>query len=439
MAQTQIHLGNQAKDRTLTAQKVVLGTLTDAEISASAAIAFSKLAALATGKIIVGNAGVATAVTLGGDASIDAAGVLTIGPATITGSKIAASTVADGNLVESYIKANGTRAFTANQDMGGFRLTGVGSPSATGDAANKGYVDSVAQGLSIKQSVRLLADSNQTLSGLPIIDGVQTIAGDRVLLTGQTNQVQNGIFVVASGAWARSSDMAAGSSASGAFTFVEEGTVYKQTGWVCNDPAASGVVGTDNLGFTQFSSAGGGLSGTGTPDKIAKWSTSTSLTDSIMSESGSVVSVAGDVDVTGMFKVNGTQIALSDLGDGATALRTNVSKNVLTGTTITFDSGSTLNVAGTFQLGGTSVTATAAELNAVGLIVVKEVPTGAINGSNTTFTLANTPIAGSEMVELNGLGQQSGAGNDYTISGATITYLSAPQTGDKLLVSYRHH
>lgn len=69
--------------------------------------------------------------------------------------------------------------------------------------------------------------------------------------------------------------------------------------------------------------------------------------------------------------------------------------------------------------------------------VDKEVPSGSINGVNVTFTIANTPVAGSEHVFLNGILQESGAGNDYTISGATITYLSAPLTGDKIRVTYR--
>lgn len=69
--------------------------------------------------------------------------------------------------------------------------------------------------------------------------------------------------------------------------------------------------------------------------------------------------------------------------------------------------------------------------------VTRETPSGSINGSNVTFTLANTPVAGSEEIYLNGLLQEPGAGNDYTISGSTITYLTAPLTGDKLRASYR--
>jgi hypothetical protein len=60
-------------------------------------------------------------------------------------------------------------------------------------------------------------------------------------------------------------------------------------------------------------------------------------------------------------------------------------------------------------------------------------PSGSINGSNTTFTLSPTPTQASDVDCFeNGLQQQQGAGDDYTISGATITYLTAPATGTKL-------
>jgi hypothetical protein len=97
----------------------------------------------------------------------------------------------------------------------------------------------------------------------------------------------------------------------------------------------------------------------------------------------------------------------------------------------------TANQGGT--LGTTSITFQ--QVNSAGLaasnFVDKEIPSGSINGSNTTFTLADTPVAGSEHVYLNGVLQESGSGNDYTISGATITMLTAPLTGEKLRVSYR--
>lgn len=97
------------------------------------------------------------------------------------------------------------------------------------------------------------------------------------------------------------------------------------------------------------------------------------------------------------------------------------------------------NVAQGGTLGTTAVTFL--QINAAGLtasnFVDKETPTGALNGSNTTYTLANTPVAGSEHVYLNGTLQDVGAGNDYTINNAVITMLSAPTAADKIKVSYR--
>ena len=98
----------------------------------------------------------------------------------------------------------------------------------------------------------------------------------------------------------------------------------------------------------------------------------------------------------------------------------------------------------TADAGGTLGTTAITFINPIGAaglsssnFVDKEIPSGSINGSNVTFTIANTPTAGSEHVYLNGVLQESGAGNDYTITGAVITYLTAPLTGEKLRVSYR--
>lgn len=67
----------------------------------------------------------------------------------------------------------------------------------------------------------------------------------------------------------------------------------------------------------------------------------------------------------------------------------------------------------------------------------QETPSGSINGSNTAFTLAHTPSAATNVnLFLNGVQQRQGAGNDYTISGATITYLTAPPTGATLNAIY---
>jgi hypothetical protein len=69
--------------------------------------------------------------------------------------------------------------------------------------------------------------------------------------------------------------------------------------------------------------------------------------------------------------------------------------------------------------------------------VDSEVPSGTVNGVNVTFTLANTPTAGTVHLYANGLRMKAGASEDYTISGATITMTTAPETGDVILADYR--
>ena len=69
-----------------------------------------------------------------------------------------------------------------------------------------------------------------------------------------------------------------------------------------------------------------------------------------------------------------------------------------------------------------------------------ETPTGTINGTNDTFTLANTPSP-AESLELyhNGLLMLAG-GVDYTLTTATIVYEAGaiPQTGDNHVAFYRY-
>lgn len=117
----------------------------------------------------------------------------------------------------------------------------------------------------------------------------------------------------------------------------------------------------------------------------------------------------------------------------------------LTGTLVYVDQGTlygdkrfycTANTGGT--LGSTAVTYvqdTAGTLSPSNF-VFEETPSGTINGSNTTFTIANTPTAGTVRVYLNGVRQKSGAGNDYTITTTTITFTTAPVSGDVIIVDY---
>ena len=147
-------------------------------------------------------------------------------------------------------------------------VTGTITTTPTGDTdiANKGYVDSVAQGLDVKASCVYSTTNNITLSGLAVQAGgdwVATLtAGDRILVKNQTLSQFNGIYVAASGTWARSSDMNTWAEVPSAFTFIESGTTLADTGWVCTSNQG-GTIDVTPITWSQFSGAGSYLAGTG--------------------------------------------------------------------------------------------------------------------------------------------------------------------------------
>jgi len=68
--------------------------------------------------------------------------------------------------------------------------------------------------------------------------------------------------------------------------------------------------------------------------------------------------------------------------------------------------------------------------------VSNEVPSGLVNGINTSFVLGNVPINSSERVSLNGLIQFEGISKDYILSGSTVIFTKPPKTNNKIFVSY---
>ena len=146
--------------------------------------------------------------------------------------------------------------------MGSSKITGLATPTADQDAATKAYVDSVAQGLDVKASCRAATTANITLSGAQTIDGVAVIAGDRVLVKDQSTAANNGIYVAAAGSWSRAADADTWAELVGAFTFVEDGTVNDNSGWVCTSPAG-GTLGVTAVTWEQFSGAGQITAGAG--------------------------------------------------------------------------------------------------------------------------------------------------------------------------------
>lgn len=154
------------------------------------------------------------------------------------------------------IKLSDLATPTADISLNDYNLTNVADPVDPQDAATKSYVDAVSQGLDVKASVKATTTGAITLSGEQTIDGVSVLAGDRVLVKDQATASTNGIYVVASGAWARSDDADTSAKVTaGMFTFVEQGTVNADSGWVL---VTDGPVdlGTTSLSFNQFSGAG---------------------------------------------------------------------------------------------------------------------------------------------------------------------------------------
>jgi hypothetical protein len=142
---------------------------------------------------------------------------------------------------------------TASVGMNSQRITGLADPTAAQDAATKAYVDALAHGLDVKASVVVATTGNITLSGTQTIDGVAVSVGNRVLVKDQATASENGIYVVASGAWVRAEDANSNAEVTaGMFTFVARGVVNGDTGWVLttNDPI---TLGTTGLFFDQFS------------------------------------------------------------------------------------------------------------------------------------------------------------------------------------------
>ena len=294
----------------------------------------------------------------------------------------------------------------------------IATPTDAAHIATKGYVDAARQGLDVKQSVRVATTAPINLSADleagDLIDGVTLVAGDRVLVKNQSTAIENGIYVaVSSGAASRSSDANGtpdtGELPPGAFTFVEEGTVNSDKGFVVSTNGTI-TIGVTNIEWTQFSGAGSfeagnGLSQDGNTINVNVVANRTEITGDAVDIASTYVgqesiTTLGTI-TTGVWTATDVDIAHggTNASDAASA-RTNLGMKTTAGAATT--SAATLaRVAAqgnTAHAGGTSTTTVTHNFNTTDVIVqVYEVATG-----ETVFGDVTRPNADTVQVVLLG-------------------------------------
>jgi hypothetical protein len=305
-----------------------------------------------------------------------------------------------------------------------------GTPTDAAHAATKAYVDAARSGLDVKQSVRAATTAAVLLaSGLEngdTLDGVTLATDDRVLVKNQGTASENGIYVVqASGAAVRATDFdGSGEVSGGAFTFVEEGTINADSGFVVTSNGAI-TVGTDAITWVQFSGAGAitagdGLTQTGTTinavgtaDRITVNGDSIDIASTYAGQS--TIVTLGTI-TTGTWGSGATDIAVASGGTGASdaaTARTNLGIKTSAGTanTTTPALARIASKACAASAGGTSSTQVDHMFNSTNVIVqIYEVSGGATvigdvvrtNADTVTVTLLGTITAGDYTIVVTG-------------------------------------
>jgi len=203
--------------------------------------------------------------TLGAAATTDISGLtsLVVDDITINGQSI--TTTASNKDIALSPHGTGTVTVPSGyKDRAGFGTTSL---------VTKEYVDSVSQGLDVKQSVVAATTTNLSAtyangtsgvgatltygSAVTTLDGISLTNGDRILVKDQTTSSQNGIYVrTSSTVWTRSDDANTSTLLTGgSFVFVEQGTANADNGYVFTHEGTP-TIGTTPLTVGQFSGAG---------------------------------------------------------------------------------------------------------------------------------------------------------------------------------------
>ena len=261
--------GGSINGATIGASTPAAGTFTNLTVNTAATIASAAISAGTINGAVIGGSSAAAITGTNVTATTGFSGPLT-GAVTgnVTGNltgNVTGNVTGNitGNVTGNVTAASGTSTFnnvtisgSLDMDSGtSATITGLASPTNDSDAATKGYVDALAQGIDAKASVVVATTANITLSGTQTIDGVAVSVGDRVLVKDQSTASQNGIYLCASSTWTRTTDADSWTELVAAFTFVEQGTTNADSGWICTVDAG-GTLGSTSVTFAQFSGAG---------------------------------------------------------------------------------------------------------------------------------------------------------------------------------------
>jgi hypothetical protein len=362
---------------------------------------------------------------------------------TLTNKSMSGSSNTFTNIPNNALTNNTIVLGTTTIALGGTSLAPAGltsvtvtqNPVAALDLATKQYVDTlVSSGIHFHTPVRvesptpLNATYNQpggagvgvgatlTNAGTQaalVIDGVTLSVNDRVLIYTQTNQTQNGVYVVTdvgSGStnWilTRSTDtdtyglVSPTTLGEGSTFFVQQGTTGAGETYTCN---TAGVItfGTTNITFVQISatqiySAGTGLTLTGTQFSISNTAVAAGAYGSATQVGTFTVNAQGQLTLAGNTTVTPAVGSITGLGTGvATALAINVGSSgavVVNGGALgTPSSGTVTNLTGTasININGT-VGATTPATGAFTTISASGVITSTVATGTAPFTVAST-------------------------------------------------
>jgi len=272
------------------------------------------------------------------------------------------------------------------------------------DIVNKQYVDAIAQGLNPKQAVKCATTANITLSGLQTIDTYTTLAGDRVLVKNQSASAENGIYVAASGAWTRATDMDVWSEVPGAYTVILFGSSNANTSWVCT-AADSGTIGVTAMPWVQFSGSGVYYAGTGL--SLASNTFSITNTGVTAASYGSASkSLSATVNAQGQL----TALSAQDIAIAASQITSGTIDTARIAGSYTGITG-----VGTLTVGTWSATTIGVAYGGTGATSL----TGYVKGSGTSAFTASATIPNTDISGLGTMSTQNA--NNVSITGGSAT------------------